>query len=305
MNEKEKENKTMKEEKSNQEAISKIISKINGEYGEVMTTLEGGQKMNKDTISTGSFLLDNAIGGGYPYGKIIELYGMNSSGKSTLALQAAASCQKEKKIVVYIDVENSLNRNYAEKLGVEARELIIVSPKNGEEALDLVSRLVGVEKIGLIIIDSVAALVPKAELEGDLEKQTIGLRARMMSTALGKINSALTDKEVVIIFINQIRNKINTGFSFGNTETTSGGIALSFFASMRIRLREIGKIEKTGASDEFKYIGIKTQALVKKNRMYAPYQEVVLSIIFGKGTEKEREITELAVENGLIEKKAS
>lgn len=276
--------------------IKDIIASITKDYGQgIITTLEESEINFKNTLSTGSFILDQATGG-YAFGRIVEIYGQESSGKTTLALHAVSECQKLGKKAAYIDLENGLDVKYAKKIGVETNNLLIVYPKYGEEALDLVTKLI--EKgTNLVVVDSVAALIPKVELEADLEKQTIGLRARMMSSALVKINHALTGKEAIVLFINQIRNKVSTSYFAGNPETTSGGIALSYFASLRIRLREKEKIEKVNEC-----IGIKVQARIKKNKLASPYKEPVFEIIFSHGIQKERELVDLATELNILQK---
>jgi recombination protein RecA len=285
---------------SNFPKVKSIIENITKDYGQgVITTLEEGEVNSNNTLSTGSFILDQAIGGGYAFGRIIEIYGRESSGKTTLALHAVAECQKAGKVAAYIDLENALDVRYAEKIGVNKKELMILSPKHGEEALDLVNSLVK-QNVGLIVVDSVAALIPKVELEADLDKQTIGLRARLMSSALVKINNSLAGKETIVIFINQIRNKISTGFFAGNPETTSGGVSLAFFASLIIRLQTKERIEKNN-----EYIGIKTQAKVNKNKLASPYKEPILEIIFARGIQKEREVIDLATELNLFQKGGS
>jgi recombination protein RecA len=278
--------------------IKEIVANINKNYGEgTITTLEKSSIKDQNFLSSGSLILNQLIGGGYVFGRIVEIYGSESSGKTTLALHAVAECQKLAKRVAYIDLENALDVKYAKNIGVKTDELLIVYPKNGEEALDLVAKLIE-EGVSLIIIDSVAALIPKVESESDLEKQIIGSQARIMSAGLRKINMVLTKKEAIVIFINQIRNKISTGGYFGGSmETTAGGRALSYYASLRIRLREKEKIEKGT-----EYIGIRVQTQIKKNKLASPYQESVLEIIFSYGIQIEREVIDLAVEKKIMEK---
>jgi len=293
-----KEENDISNESSSLSNIKKITTNLIKIFGEgVVTTLGGWKNKKKRFLSTGSLLLDKAVGGGYELGKIVEIYGHESSGKTTLALHAVRECQKMGKTAVYIDVENSINAEYAKKIGVLNEELIIVYPKNGEEALDMVIKLIEEENIGLIVIDSVANLIPKAELEATLDKQVIGLRARLMSAASGKIAQILTGKETVVIFINQIRNKINTSFFAGNPETTPGGVSLKFFASMRIKLKKVDKIEKEGDC-----LGIKIKARTEKNRIFSPFKEAVLDLIFSQGLRKEREIIDLASGANILQK---
>jgi recombination protein RecA len=278
--------------------LEKIIEKMNDCFGKgSVVTLGGDPASNqRNILSTGSMILDDAIGGGYVFGRMVEIYGQESSGKTTLALHAVSECQKLGKIAAYIDLENCLDSKYAKQIGVDNEKLLIVYPKHGEEALDCVVELIE-NDVNLIVVDSVAALIPKAELEADLEKQTIGLRARMMSSALVKINKALTGKNAMVIFINQIRNKVSTGYFSGNPETTSGGVALSYFASLRMRMREKEKIEKG-----MEYVGIKAHIRVKKNKLASPYREPIIEIFFGKGISKDRELIDMAVEKNIVSK---
>jgi recombination protein RecA len=286
------------EKEKNFQSIKEIIENLTKDYGQgVVTTLNGSNSAHKNTISTGSMILDKAIGGGYVSGRIVEIYGQESSGKTTLALHAVKECQKAGKTVAYVDLENCLDVEYARKIGVKTKELLIIYPRYGEEALDITSKLVSSGKVNLIVIDSVAALMPKAELEADLEKQTIGLKARIMSSALTKINNSLTGKDSIIIFINQIRNKV---VAYGDPETTTGGRALSYFASLRIKLKIKEKIEKGG-----EYVGVKTQAVIKKNKFSSPYKEPILEIMFGEGIKKQREVIDLAVDLSILQKNGS
>jgi len=279
--------------------IKEIVANINKNYGEgTITTLEKSSIKDQNFLSSGSLILNQLIGGGYVFGRIVEIYGSESSGKTTLALHAVAECQKLAKRVAYIDLENALDVKYAKNIGVKTDELLIVYPKNGEKALDLVAKLIE-EGVSLIIIDSVAALIPKVGIRIRLGKTNYRLTSpNNVGWTTKKINMVLTKKEAIVIFINQIRNKISTGGYFGGSmETTAGGRALSYYASLRIRLREKEKIEK--GTD---YIGIRVQTQIKKNKLASPYQESVLEIIFSYGIQIEREVIDLAVEKKIMEK---
>lgn len=280
------------------EEIKNIIENITKEYGEgIITTLGESKSREQKALSTSSFLLNNAIGtGGYVHGKIVEIFGLESSGKSTLALHAVSECQKLGKKAAYIDLENGLDVKYAEKIGVKSSELIIIYPSSGEEAFDVMNVLIK-EKVDLIVVDSVSNLIPRVQLEANLEKQKIGSHALLMSSGLRRLKSELTKQETIIIFINQIRNKINTGYYGGNPETTTGGMALNFDADLRIRLKRKDKIEKNG-----ELVGIEVEARVIKNKLSAPGKVANLEIIFSQGIQKEREIVDLAAELNIIQK---
>lgn len=275
-----------------------VIETISKEFGEEsISTLKKTYSGKENFLFSGSFLLDQKIGtNGYPYGKIIELFGEESSGKTTLALHAVRECQKLGKTVVYMDLENALNVTYAKEIGVNEENLIISSPTDGENAFDIIKRLISLN-VGLIVVDSVSTLIPKSELEGDSSTQSMGSHARLMSKGLRIINNELSKKETIVIFINQLRQKISTFGSFGNPETTTGGNALKFIASLRIKLKRVGKIEKNGS-----YIGIETQAEIIKNKLAAPYGKVRLEIMFSGGIQKEREVLDLASEKGIVNK---
>ncbi|WNE41558.1 MAG: Protein RecA [Mycoplasmataceae bacterium] len=285
-----------------QEAINKsyseIIETISREFGDDSISTLKKVYLGKDNfLHSGSFLLDKKIGtDGYPCGKIVEIFGEESSGKTTLALHAVRECQKLGKLAVYMDLENALNVSYAKEIGVDEEKLLISSPADGENAFDIIKKLISLN-VGLIVVDSVSTLIPRAELEGDAGTQSMGLHARLMSKGLRIINNELSKKETIVIFINQLRQKISTFGSFGNPETTTGGNALKFIASLRIRLKRVGKVEKNG-----EYIGIETQAEIIKNKLAAPYKKVRLEIMFSGGIQKEREILDLAAENGIVNK---
>ena len=289
-----------KEPKTKQEdfispEIKKIIENITKEYGEgTITTLGKSKLKDQKILSTGSLLLDQAIGtGGYVCGKIIEIYGLESSGKSTLALHAVKECQKSHKKAVYIDLENGLNFKYVQNIGIDKENLMILYPTSAVKTFLMIRDLIR-EGIDLIVVDSVSNLSPQVE---DLEKYKIGSHALLMSQGLKILKNELINKETIIIFINQIRNKISTGYYGGNPETTTGGMALRFDADLRIKLKRKDKIEKND-----KLIGIKVEALIKKSKIGEPEKTADLEIIFAKGIQKEREIIDLATELNIIQK---
>ncbi|MCE8167776.1 MAG: DNA recombination/repair protein RecA [Candidatus Moeniiplasma glomeromycotorum] len=291
---------TVKKEKkelnlSLSQKIEEIIENITKEYGEgTITTLGKSRLKEQKVLSTGSLLLNQAIGtGGYVCGKIVEIYGLESSGKSTLALHAVSECQKLGKKAVYIDLENGLNIKYAQNIGVDKENLMIAYPGSAMKAFLVIRDLIRVNT-DLIVIDSVSNLSPQVE---DLEKYKIGSHALLMSQGLKILKSELTNKETIIIFINQVRNKISTGYYGGNPETTTGGMALRFDADLRIKLKRTGKIEKND-----KLIGIEIEAFIKKSKIGEPEKTAKLEIIFGRGIQKEREIIDLATELDILQK---
>jgi recombination protein RecA len=281
-----------------QKELKKIIESITKDFGEGTATLLGENNLqNQEVLSTGSFLLDQAIGtGGYVHGKIIEIFGLQSSGKSTLSLHAVRECQKLGKKAVYFDLENSLNVKYSEDIGVKTNELIVPYPSSGEEVFDMISRLIK-EKIDLIIVDSVSNLIPRAQLEASLEKQRVGSHASLMSSGLRRLKSELTNQHTIIIFINQVRKNISTGFYAGSPEVTTGGMALNFDSDLRIKLKFKEKLEKDNET-----IGIKVEAKIVKNKLAKPDAIVNLEIIYSSGIQKRREILDLAVEKNIIQK---
>ena len=259
----------------------------------------GGASDNIDVVPTGSMALDIALGvGGFPRGRVIEVFGPESSGKTTLTLQTAAQAQRLGGAVAFIDAEHALDVAYAEKLGVSVNELLISQPDTGEQALEITDMLVRSGAVDLVIIDSVAALTPKAEIEGDMGDSHMGLQARLMSQALRKLTANIKRSNTIVIFINQIRMKI--GVMFGNPETTTGGNALKFYSSMRLDIRRIGSIKQ---GDEVR--GNSTRVKVVKNKMAAPFKQAEFDIIYGRGCVRELEVLDLAVAERLIEKSGS
>ena len=278
--------------------LKDVLEKLNKTYGKgTVAALGDMEPISQNLISSGSLLIDKILGGGIGKGRITEIYGAESSGKTTLCLQFAAQCQKAGGRVAFIDAENALDTAYAEHLGVNVDEMIFTQPNSGEQALEIADALAKSGEVDLIIIDSVAALVPQAELDGEMGDVTIGLQARMMSKAMRKLTGTLNEHQCAIIFINQIRMKINTGFMMGNPETTTGGNALKFYASQRIELKKTTSIK---SGDEV--IGVNTKIKCVKNKIARPMLTVEVPMIFGEGFSAKGEAISLAIDYGFIEK---
>ena len=282
-----------------QEALEAARLQIDKEFGKGSLMKLGDNKdiLDVDTIPSGSILLDEALGvGGYPKGRIIEIYGPESSGKTTLALHAIAECQKKGGIAAFIDAEHALDPTYAKNLGVNIDDLWISQPDNGEQALEITERLVRSGAIDIIVVDSVAALTPQAEIEGDMGDSHVGLQARLMSQALRKLTGILAKSNTTIIFINQIRMKI--GVMFGNPETTTGGNALKFYASVRMDVRRIESIGKN--QDEL--TGNRVRVKIVKNKVAPPFKKCEIDLMFGTGISKLGSLLDAAIKCNLIEK---
>ena len=285
-----------KKEDGKNEALKLAIQQITKQFGDgSIMKLGDTPKMDVQLLPSGSLALDLALGGGWPKGRIIEIYGPESSGKTTLALHAIAEIQKQGGQAAFIDAEHALDPAYAKKIGVDTENLLISQPDNGEQALEICETLVRSNAVDLIVVDSVAALVPQAEIDGDMGDAQMGLQARLMSQAMRKLTGIISKSRATVIFINQIRMKI--GVMFGNPETTTGGNALKFYASVRVDIRRIGQIK-----DGDNVSGNRTKIKVVKNKIAAPFRTAEFDVMYNEGISKTGDVLDLGVQYGIIEK---
>ena len=286
-------------DENRKKALEAALSQIDKQFGKgTVMRMGANDRTEVEAISTGSITLDAALGiGGVPRGRVVEIYGPESSGKTTLTLHIVAQAQKVGGVAAFIDAEHALDVSYAEKLGVNIPDLLISQPDTGEQALEIVDMLVRSNAVDIVVVDSVAALVPKSEIEGEMGDASVGVQARMMSQAMRKLTGNISRSKCTVIFINQLRMKIGVMMPGQSPETTTGGNALKFYASMRLDIRRIGSIKK---GDDI--IGNETKVKVVKNKLAPPFKQVVFEILYGEGISRESELIDLGVEHKMVEK---